>query len=165
MIINFNHIYDFYYDIICIWYLLSITIENAFSWYKVKWSNLQTSGFARERQHWWRYRVARLEVDALPSCQLGSDLHGALSRCKKLREIFLFSCHFSIRCPHLTADSCGYSGWRGERDPLLRYPEMVETFGADRLVRRSNAMFLFAFCMFWQHHYILFSQWFQTQHL
>lgn len=109
--------------------------------------------------------MAVLEVDALPSCQLDGGLHGTLSRCKKLWEIFLFPGHFSIHRANLTADSRGYSGRRDERDPLLHYPEMVEAFGTDRLVRRGNAMFLLAFRMLRQHHYILFAQRFQTQHL
>lgn len=91
--------------------------------------------------------MAGLEIDALPSCQLGDGLHDTLSRCKKLREIFLFSCHFSVHRVDLTADSRGYIGWRDERNPLLYYPEMVETLGTDRLVRRSNAVFLLAFRM------------------
>lgn len=109
--------------------------------------------------------MAELEVDALPSYQLGGDLYGDLQRCKELREIFLFPRHISVRRTDLTADSRGHSGRRHDGDSLLRHPKVVETPRADCLVRRSDAMLLLAFRLLRQHHHILLAQWIQAQHL
>lgn len=99
--------------------------------------------------------MAGLEASVMPSWQLGGGLHGTLPRCKKLRKILLFPGHFPVHCADLATDSRDYSGRLDERDLVLHHSELVETPGADRLVRRRNPVLLLTFCLFRQHYHVL----------
>lgn len=126
---------------------LGVTIENIdfqCRYIRIK-IDLQTSGFAREGKHRQRDRVAGLEIDALSSRKLGGSLHSAFSRCKELWAILLFPGHFSVRCTDSAVDPRCHSGRSDRRNSLFYHSEMVETPGANCLVRRRDTMLLFAF--------------------
>lgn len=99
--------------------------------------------------------MAGLEANAMPSWQLGGGLHGTLPRCKKLRKILLLPGHFSVHCADLATGSRGYSGRLDERDLVLHHSEMVETPGANRLVRRRNPVLFLTFRLLRQHYHVL----------
>ena len=118
-------------------------------------NDLQTSGVTWKGEYLWWNRLAGLEINVMPTWQLGDGLHGALSGCKEFRKIFLFPSYFSIHCTARTTSSYGYSRWLNGRDLVFHHSEMVQASGADCLVCSRDPMLFLTLRLFRQHHHVL----------